>query len=77
VEIARQLGKRTVAEFVEDQRTLDELRSLGVDYAQGYYIGRPGPLTVGDHKGAPGAAGTRGRGSRPSAARAAASVDAA
>ena len=44
VQIARELGKQTVAEFVEDQFTLEKLRDLGVDYAQGYYIGRPGEL---------------------------------
>lgn len=36
-------GKTTVAEFVEDAATLDILRQIGVDYAQGYLIGRPGP----------------------------------
>lgn len=35
-------GKATVAEFVEDEATLDILRGIGVDYAQGYLIGRPG-----------------------------------
>ena len=44
VSIARQLGKQTVAEFVEDQPTLDLLTDLGVDFAQGYHIGRPEPL---------------------------------
>ncbi len=44
VQIARQLGKQTVAEFVEDQVTLDLLCELGVDFAQGYHIGRPAPL---------------------------------
>lgn len=44
VHIARQLGKKTVAEFVEDQPTLDLLHNLGVDFAQGYLIGRPEPL---------------------------------
>ncbi|MEO7745843.1 MAG: amino acid permease [Actinomycetota bacterium] len=44
VQIARQLGKQTVAEFVEDQPTLDLLTDLGVDFAQGYHIGRPAPL---------------------------------
>ena len=47
VQIARELGKRTVAEFVEDQPTLDKLRDLGVDYAQGYHIGRPATLNLG------------------------------
>ncbi|TAN49521.1 MAG: EAL domain-containing protein [Methylococcaceae bacterium] len=43
VEIARAYGKKTVAEFVEDQATLNLLRDYGVDYGQGYYIGKPAP----------------------------------
>jgi len=39
----RGYGKTTVAEFVEDEATLDILREIGVDYAQGYLIGRPAP----------------------------------
>ncbi len=41
VEVARGLGKRTVAEFVEDEATLNLLASLGVDMAQGYCLDRP------------------------------------
>jgi diguanylate cyclase (GGDEF)-like protein/PAS domain S-box-containing protein len=44
VQIAKGLGKRTIAEFVGDQETLDLLREEGVDFAQGYFIGRPGPI---------------------------------
>ena len=44
VQIATELGKRTIAEFVEDEPTLEMLRRLGVDYAQGYHVGRPAPL---------------------------------
>lgn len=36
-------GKVTVAEFVEDEETLGILREIGVDHAQGYLLGRPGP----------------------------------
>ncbi len=36
-------GKATIAEFVEDEATLNILREIGVDYAQGYLIGRPSP----------------------------------
>jgi len=36
-------GKATIAEFVEDEATLNILRDIGVDYAQGYLIGRPAP----------------------------------
>ena len=43
VTLARVLGIRIVAEFVEDERLLEELSRQGVDYAQGYYIGRPAP----------------------------------
>lgn len=44
VHLARSLGKRTIAEFVEDAETLEILRSIGVDCAQGFHIGRPRPL---------------------------------
>ena len=46
VDIARGLGKRTVAEMVGDQPTLDLLAELGVDHAQGYHIGKPAPLAL-------------------------------
>lgn len=42
-EMAHALGKETVAEFVEDETTLNLLAELGVVYAQGYHIGRPSP----------------------------------
>ena len=41
VEVARGFGKKTVAEFVEDERSLALLREFGVDCAQGYLIGMP------------------------------------
>jgi diguanylate cyclase (GGDEF)-like protein/PAS domain S-box-containing protein len=44
VGIARGLGKRTIAECVEAQATVDVLARLGVDYGQGYRLGRPAPL---------------------------------
>jgi diguanylate cyclase (GGDEF)-like protein len=44
VELAHGLGKQTIAEFVEDEETLQLLVELGIDYAQGYHIGRPAPL---------------------------------
>ena len=40
-EIAKELGKTTVAEFVENEEILNELDKLGVNFAQGYHIGRP------------------------------------
>jgi EAL domain-containing protein (putative c-di-GMP-specific phosphodiesterase class I) len=43
VRMAGEFGVRTVAEGVEDAETLERLRELGVDYAQGYHLGRPAP----------------------------------
>jgi PAS domain S-box-containing protein len=44
VNLAHGFGLKTIGEGVEDQQTLDLLREFGVDYAQGYHIGRPSPL---------------------------------
>lgn len=41
VDVAKGLGKKTIAEFVENKEIMTLLRKYGVDYAQGYYIGRP------------------------------------
>ena len=41
IDIAHGLGKRVVAEHVEDAETLEALRSLRVDLVQGYLLGRP------------------------------------
>jgi len=43
-EIGHVMGKKTIAEFVEDRGVLEVLRSVGVDYAQGFEIGRPMPI---------------------------------
>jgi diguanylate cyclase (GGDEF)-like protein len=43
-EIAHFMGKKTVAEYVADEAALRKIRTLGVDYAQGYGIAPPGPL---------------------------------
>ncbi|HEY1690138.1 MAG TPA: EAL domain-containing protein [Solirubrobacteraceae bacterium] len=45
VDLARGMSKRTIAEFVGDATTLRILRDLGVDFAQGFHIGRPQPLS--------------------------------
>lgn len=42
--ISHFMGKRVVAEFVENQETADELRRIGVDFIQGYHVGRPTAL---------------------------------
>jgi diguanylate cyclase (GGDEF)-like protein/PAS domain S-box-containing protein len=44
VELARGMGKRTIAEFVGDEQTLTILTELGVDYVQGFHLGPPAPL---------------------------------
>ena len=43
IDLARSLGVRVMAEGVEDAGTLDALRELGCDGAQGYVLGRPMP----------------------------------
>jgi EAL domain-containing protein (putative c-di-GMP-specific phosphodiesterase class I) len=43
VGIARGMGVRTIAEYVTDRPTLTLLRRYGVDYAQGFELGRPHP----------------------------------
>jgi PAS domain S-box-containing protein len=47
IDVARNFEMTTVAEGVEDERTLDLLRELDVDLVQGYLIGRPQPLALG------------------------------
>jgi diguanylate cyclase (GGDEF)-like protein/PAS domain S-box-containing protein len=42
--VGRALGIATVAEWVEDEAVLDELKRIGVDFAQGYHMARPQPL---------------------------------
>jgi diguanylate cyclase (GGDEF)-like protein len=44
VDVARSLGKQTIAEFVNDDDTVYLLQKYGVDFAQGFHIGRPRPL---------------------------------
>lgn len=38
------MGLKTIAEFVEDEYILNALKGIGVNYAQGYHLGRPQPL---------------------------------
>ena len=44
VQIARGMGKRTIAEYVTNQEIVEVLTRLGVDYGQGFHLGRPAPL---------------------------------
>jgi EAL domain-containing protein (putative c-di-GMP-specific phosphodiesterase class I) len=43
-QIGHIMGLRTIAEFVENEAIMDQLRLIGVDYVQGYGIGAPKPL---------------------------------
>ena len=43
-DVAHRLKTKSIAESVEQEATLPKLRSIGVDFAQGYYFGRPGPV---------------------------------
>ncbi len=45
-EIAHAMGKQTVAEFVEAEIHFQVLRELGVDFGQGYYLGKPALLDI-------------------------------
>jgi diguanylate cyclase (GGDEF)-like protein/PAS domain S-box-containing protein len=44
-DIAHALGKKTIAEFVEDEASMALLSEIGVDFAQGFYLGRPDVVT--------------------------------
>ncbi len=46
IKLARSLNFKVIAEQVEDAAGLDAARSMGVDYVQGYAIGRPKPLNL-------------------------------
>ncbi|MGH9360562.1 MAG: EAL domain-containing protein, partial [Thermoanaerobaculia bacterium] len=43
-QIGHVIGVQTIAEWVENRATLDVLKKIGVDYAQGYWIAKPQPL---------------------------------
>jgi EAL domain-containing protein (putative c-di-GMP-specific phosphodiesterase class I) len=45
VDIATGMGKQTIAEFVEDEQTTRLVTELGVNYGQGFHLGRPSALT--------------------------------
>lgn len=43
-EVAHAAGKETIAECVEDAQIIDWMKAMGVDFVQGYAVGRPAPL---------------------------------
>ena len=45
-DVAHVMGKKTIAENVESQAILDQLTEIGVDYVQGYFLGKPTPIQL-------------------------------
>ncbi|MES2741728.1 MAG: EAL domain-containing protein [Pseudomonadota bacterium] len=45
-DISHMMGRKTIAEYVSDPAILSSLREIGVDFAQGYWVGEPRPLTA-------------------------------
>ena len=43
-QIGKTMGLLVVAEFVGDQETVSLLQDIGVDYLQGYFVGKPVPF---------------------------------
>ncbi len=43
-QVGHTMGLKIIAEYVENEKILKILREMGVDYGQGYYILKPGPL---------------------------------
>jgi diguanylate cyclase (GGDEF)-like protein len=43
--VAQSMEIQTIAEYVEDEATLDCLKDMGVAFAQGFYLNRPMPLS--------------------------------
>jgi len=41
IELSRSLNFRIVAEHVEDELSLDKVKGMGIDFVQGFLIGRP------------------------------------
>jgi len=46
VQVGHVMGVQVIAEWVEDEATLELLKKMGVDYAQGYYLGRPKEVSI-------------------------------
>jgi diguanylate cyclase (GGDEF)-like protein/PAS domain S-box-containing protein len=40
-DVGKAMGKLTIAEFVESENILEKLREIGIDFGQGYHIGKP------------------------------------
>lgn len=47
VSFAKQLGMKTIAEFVSDEQIYTIVKEMGIDYSQGYYFGEPRSTPIG------------------------------
>ena len=45
-ELSHLFGKKTIAEYVESEDIIDKLKEIGVDFAQGYHLGKPIPIDM-------------------------------
>lgn len=45
-ELSHLFGKKTIAEYVENEDIIEKLNEIGVDYAQGYHLGKPTPIDM-------------------------------
>jgi len=52
-EIAQIMGKKTIAEFVENEQILKQLKLIGIDFVQGYHIAKPVSLDEFSRKNLP------------------------
>lgn len=46
IDFAKKVGSKTIAEFVYDQEILDITKQIGIDFAQGFYVGKPFEIVV-------------------------------
>jgi PAS domain S-box-containing protein/diguanylate cyclase (GGDEF)-like protein len=50
VTYSRKLGMKTIAEFISDEQLYNVVKNMGVDFVQGYYVGKPSPQIASDYQ---------------------------
>ncbi|RRS31060.1 MAG: hypothetical protein P794_04955, partial [Epsilonproteobacteria bacterium (ex Lamellibrachia satsuma)] len=50
VSLAKETGSKVIAEWISNKTLLEKVRVMGIDYAQGYYIGKPSPALMPNKK---------------------------